>query len=91
MGEDSFTVASIQSIFSKLFMLQENLGSYMILTSPRNLFPVDTQHRVIKAATQSYSEILLAVNPLFPCILIVKYVGFKCNGIIMTGREMKVL
>lgn len=52
MGEGSVTMALLQSVFSKLSMLQEKLESYMTLTSPRNLLSVNTQHRVKKQLLQ---------------------------------------
>lgn len=88
MGEACVTMALLQSIFSKLSMLQEKLESYMTLTSPRNLFPVNTQHRVKRLLLQ---RSIYSRKPLFPWILTVKYVGFKCDGIIMTDRGIKVL
>lgn len=52
MGEGSVTMALLQSIFSKLSMLQDKLESYMTLTSPRNLLPVNTQHKMKRQLLQ---------------------------------------
>jgi len=63
MDEACVTMALLQSIFSKLSMPQEKLESSMTLTSPRNLLPVDTQHRVKRQLLQSY---ISSGKPLIP-------------------------
>lgn len=49
--------------------------------------------RILKTEWKgNYSRgVFLVGNLLFPWILRVEYVGFKCNGIIMTDRGIKVL
>lgn len=85
----SLCYSRLQSVFSKLPMLQEGLETCSNLSSPRNLLPVNYQHSE-QAATKRCR--ITRGRPLYSLGLLWwgRYVTCK-SDIIMTYRGIKVL